>query len=65
MLVTADLATFYQIWLGRISFFDALKDGLVEIDAIPTLADAFLTWFAYSHAAATVRAVAAQLPIEK
>jgi len=65
MLVTADLATFYQIWLGRISYFDALKDGLVEVDAIPTLAEALPTWFAYSLTAATVRAVTAELPVEK
>lgn len=58
VLVTADLAAFFQIWLGRISYFDALKDGQVEVDAIPSLVDAFPTWFAYSLAAPTVRAVA-------
>jgi DNA-binding HxlR family transcriptional regulator len=61
VLVTADLATFFQIWLGRISFDHAFQDGLVEVDAIPSLAQAFPSWFAYSLAAPAVRAVAADL----
>jgi DNA-binding HxlR family transcriptional regulator len=63
VLVTADLATFFQIWLGRVSFYDAMKDGYVEIDAIPALANALPTWFAYSLAAPAVRAVAAELSV--
>lgn len=59
VLVTADLSAFYQIWLGRLTFTDALGDGLVEIDAIPALAEALPTWFAYSLAAPAVRAVGA------
>ena len=58
VVVTADLSTFFQIWLGRVSFFDALRDGRVEVDAVPVLADAFPTWFAYSLAAPAVRAAA-------
>ncbi len=63
ILVTSDLSTFYQIWLGRISYFEAQKDGLVKIDATPALADALPTWFLYSHTAATVQAVNAELPV--
>ena len=59
LLVTADLSMFFQIWLGRISFAEALQDGHVEIDGIPALAEALPTWLAYSLAAPTVRAVAA------
>jgi DNA-binding HxlR family transcriptional regulator len=58
VLVTADLAAFLQIWLGRLSYEDALRDGRVEVEAIPTLAEAFPTWFAYSLAAPAVRAAA-------
>ena len=58
VLVTADLATFFQMWLGRISFADAQKAGQIEIDAIPALAASFPTWFSYSLAAPAVRAVA-------
>jgi DNA-binding HxlR family transcriptional regulator len=60
VLVTADLATFYQIWLGRVSYFDALRDDLVHIEAIPALVNAFPTWFAYSLTAPTVRAALAE-----
>lgn len=65
VLVKADLAAFFQIWLGRISFDDALNDGRVEVDAIPALANALPTWFAYSLAAPTVRAVAAEVTVEQ
>lgn len=55
MLVEADLATFFQVWLGRIELQDALHDGHVTVDAIPRLTEAFPTWFTYSLAAPVVR----------
>lgn len=58
LLVTADLSTFLQIWLGRISFAETLQDGRVEIDGIPALAEALPNWLAYSLAAPAVRQVA-------
>jgi DNA-binding HxlR family transcriptional regulator len=58
LLVTADLSTFLQIWLGRISFAEALQDGRVEIDGVPALAEALPNWLAYSLAAPAVRAAA-------
>ena len=61
VLVTADLATFLKIWLGRIAYGDALRDGRIRVEAIPSLAEAFPTWFAYSLAASAVRAAAAEL----
>jgi DNA-binding HxlR family transcriptional regulator len=61
VLVTADLATFYQVWLGRISFRDALKERRIGIEAIPTLAQAFPDWFAYSPGVPGVRAAMAEL----
>ena len=62
LLVTADLATFFQIWLGRLSFGEALQDGRVEIDGIPALAEALPGWLAYSLAAPAVRAAARPEP---
>jgi DNA-binding HxlR family transcriptional regulator len=56
VLVTADLSAFFQIWLGRLSYHDALSAGYVEVDAIPALANAFPTWFAYSLASSAVQA---------
>ena len=56
ILVTADLSTFFQVWLGRIRLAEASRDGRVEIEAIPSLAEAFPNWFGYSPAAGAVRA---------
>ncbi|MAT97910.1 MAG: transcriptional regulator [Anaerolineaceae bacterium] len=56
LLVTADLSAFFQIWLGRFTFDDALRENLIEVDGIPALADALPDWFAYSLAAPAVRA---------
>lgn len=61
LLVTADLATYFKIWLGRTSFSEALAAGLVEIDGIPVLADAFPNWFGYSYAAPAVREIREEL----
>lgn len=60
LLVTADIAAFYQVWLGRISFPEALEYEAVQLDGDPALARAFPTWFAWSPAAEAVRAVAAR-----
>lgn len=56
VLVTADLAAFFQVWLGRISFDEAQQRGQVAVDGAPALADALPAWFAYSLAAPAVRA---------
>lgn len=56
LLVTADLSAFFQIWLGRLTFDEAVQANQVEIDGIPALADALPSWFAYSLAAPAVRA---------
>ncbi len=53
--VRADLATFFEIWLGRVRMDDALHDDRVVIDAMPALAQAFPSWFTYSLAAPVVQ----------
>ena len=63
ILITADLSAFFQIWLGRLSFAEALADGRVQIDGIPALAESVPTWFAYSLAAPAVRAVAREVSL--
>jgi hypothetical protein len=63
VLITVDLATFFQVWLGQTDSHAALKEGLVEIKAIPALAGAFPAWFAYSHAAPTIRSITAELQL--
>lgn len=59
VLVTADLSAFFQIWMGRLSFSDALADGRVQIDGVPALTTAVPSWFSYSLAAPVVRATTA------
>ena len=55
LLVTADLAAFYQIWLGRLTYAHVLEAGQIVVDGIPALANALPNWFAYSLAAPAVR----------
>lgn len=54
--VEADLASFFEVWLGRLSYDDALSANRVRINALPSLARVFPTWFAWSAAADAVRA---------
>ena len=56
--ITADIAAFFQIWLGRLDFVDAAaEEGLIQIDAAPGLENAFPSWFTYSLAAPAIRAI--------
>jgi len=56
VLVTTDLSVFLQLWLGRISYRQAVDDFGVRVEAIPALERTFPTWFAWSLAAPAVRA---------
>ena len=56
VVVDADLASFFEVWLGRLSYDDALSTGRIRVDALPALARDFPTWFAWSAAADAVRA---------
>ena len=58
ILVTADLATYYSLWYGRISYREAVLNDGVLVEGMPRLVRAFPSWFAWSHAARAVRAVA-------
>jgi DNA-binding HxlR family transcriptional regulator len=55
VLVTAELSALYQVWLGRITFGDAIRAQRIELDAVPALIAAFPEWFALSLAAGIVR----------
>ena len=56
VIVTANIMTFYQVWLGRLSFPDAVRKNLVHLDGAPADIRAFPTWFTWSPMAETVRA---------
>jgi len=55
VLVTAQLAVLYKIWLGRLSFSEAERSEQLVIDAVPGYVRAFPTWFALSPVAQIVR----------
>ena len=54
--VTAELAVLYEVWLGRITFREALREQQVDVNASPSLARNFPRWFAWSPVADVVRA---------
>ncbi len=56
VLVTAELAALYKVWLGRITFEEAVGNQQVDLDATPSLVRNFPRWFAWSPVAGAVRA---------
>lgn len=60
VLVNADLATFFKVWLGRIDYNEALAENSVIITGLPRLTRAFPRWFTWSPAAPAVRAATAR-----
>jgi DNA-binding HxlR family transcriptional regulator len=50
LLITADLADFYRLWVERISYSDALQTHDVRVEGVPRLARAFPQWFGWSAA---------------
>ena len=56
VLVTADLAALYQVWLGRLALSQAIFEERIILDAAPHLIHAFPQWFALSPTAGAVQA---------
>jgi DNA-binding HxlR family transcriptional regulator len=50
LLVTADIATFYRLWGGRISYHQALSTYGVSVEGVPALTRAFPRWFGWGAA---------------
>lgn len=50
LLITADLAAFYKLWGGRISYRDALATSYVRVEGMPKLIRAFPQWFGWADA---------------
>jgi DNA-binding HxlR family transcriptional regulator len=55
LVVRADIASFYQVWLGRRTLSDALRSGRVRLDGTPADMRAFPQWFALSPMVDTIR----------
>lgn len=56
VFVRADLAAMYEVWLGRLTLDEALRNARIELDATPALLRAFPGWFAFSPFAPAVQA---------
>jgi DNA-binding HxlR family transcriptional regulator len=56
LVVRADLALFYRMWLGHVEYAAALGCGSVVIDGTPSLAKQFPHWLMWSPMARFVRA---------
>lgn len=61
LLVTADIAGFYRMWLGYCTLAEALHRGWVRLDGTPSMVRAFPSLFAWSPAVPTVRAASARI----
>lgn len=56
LVVTADLSTFYQVWLGKMTLRQAMLKGRIRLEGIPAFERAFPKWFLWSPMADFVSA---------
>jgi len=56
VIVSADIAAFYRVWLGRVTLAEALRKQQVRLDGAPADVRAFSGWFAWSPMVDAVRA---------
>lgn len=60
VMVTSDLAIFFQLWLGRIDYKDGIAKHGVRVEGAEPLVSAFPGWFTWSMASDAVRAARAR-----
>ena len=56
LIVRADLAAFYRVWLGHIDYEAAVRSGAVVVEGAPALVRALPRWLMWSPMAKHVRA---------
>jgi DNA-binding HxlR family transcriptional regulator len=56
LIVRANLALFYRVWMGQADYDAALRSGDLEVDGVPALRRGFSRWWMWSPMAAHVRA---------
>jgi DNA-binding HxlR family transcriptional regulator len=61
LLVSCTVRTLTEIWLGHVTVAATVKDGRLELDGAPKLADRFASWFGGSAFAAAGAAPAGQI----
>ena len=64
IVVTADLATYYELWYGRISYREALPDYGVTVEGTPHLVRTFPDWFAWRVATASAQRNASNIGVD-
>jgi DNA-binding HxlR family transcriptional regulator len=55
LVVRADLALFYRVWLGHVEYDAAIRCGAVVVEGLPALARQLPRWFMWSPMARFVR----------
>ena len=55
VIVSAEIAAFYQVWLGRVTLAEALRKQQVRLDGASADVRAFSGWSAWSPMVHTVR----------
>jgi DNA-binding HxlR family transcriptional regulator len=56
VILTADITRFYEVWLGRVSLTEAVRNNHISLDGAPADVRTFPKWFTWSPMADTVRA---------
>jgi DNA-binding HxlR family transcriptional regulator len=59
VVVSADIAAFYRVWLGRVTLAEALRKRQVRLEGASADVRAFSSWFAWSPMVDAVRAAMA------
>jgi DNA-binding HxlR family transcriptional regulator len=62
LVVRADLALFYRIWVGRADYDAAVRSGQLSLDGMPALKRSFSRWWLWSPMAPHVRAARQPAP---
>jgi DNA-binding HxlR family transcriptional regulator len=58
LIVRADLAVVYQLWLGQLDYRDGVRSGAIAVEGARALVAALPSWFMWSPMAPIVRAAA-------
>lgn len=48
LYVSADLSTFMQVWLGRVTLIDAVRQDKIALEGLPAHERDFASWFLWS-----------------
>ena len=55
LVVHADVAALTRVWMGDVRLGDAMRQGLIRLDGLPSVARVFPTWLALSSFATVPR----------